>query len=220
MKRTGWMGRVLAVLACCTGCAAPGADKAGGPELPAGAKFFRSHLNEERGAPPEPILLFGTAAFLGDLIADNSTFHAVGVQTVADLEAVVAQTPCIGLLAGSPRGEAGAAGRAIRAFRASKSAGEFVFYLPATREVEIGAVRAVEYGADALMMSPMEGNELLQSILAVLRRVKTGVPRPTTVAQHVALLRELLPTSFFWELQGLPPEAYKEGMYVDPEREY
>lgn len=58
--------------------------------------------------------------------------------------------------------------------------------------------------------------DLIQAILTILHRVKTGVPRPTTAEEHVAPLRERAPISPFWNLQCLAPKEFKEGRYVDP----
>lgn len=190
------------------------------PELPSGARFFRSALNESKGAPQEPLLLFGTAVQFGTVLAESTTFHAIGVTTLADLRAVTEQRPCIGLIAMSLDGEPGGAGAAIKAFRASPSGAEFAIYYPVAMDVQAGAARAAEYGADAMLMRGILSNDLIQGILTILRRVKTGVPRPTTAEEHVALLREIAPTSPFWELQRLAPEEFKEGMYLDPAKHY
>jgi hypothetical protein len=206
-----------------TGCSSPPVNIAADPKseaLPPGATFFRSALNEQKGAPPEPVLLFGSAANLGPMLAESTTFHAIGVTTLADLHEVSARVRCVGLIAMSLDAEPGGAGAAIQAFRASPSGAEFAVYMPTSLDVQAGASRAAEYAADGMLMRGTEGNELVQGILTILRRVKTGVPRPATGEQHVVLLRELAPKSPFWEMQGMAPEAFRDGMYVDPAKSY
>jgi hypothetical protein len=65
-------------------------------------------------------------------------------------------------------------------------------------------------------------SELFDTILTVLRRTKTGVPRPKSPDEHVRLLRELCPRSPFWRMQKNANNKIHVDpqMYVDPQKEY
>jgi hypothetical protein len=184
-------------------------------------RFYASKTNVERGAPPEPLVYFGDANDFGaKFIAENSTFNCLAVDTLDDLEAVLGTTPCGGLVARSPRDAPGSAGRAIALFRRVYADREPVFYLPWGLNVARAAARAFEYGADAILISGMLANEELGTILDALRRVKTGEPRPGSVAAHIENLKRTTPQSPFWQMQDVPPEQYLPGRYYDPERFY
>lgn len=189
-----------------------------GPEwqLPAGAHTYYSTRNAGSGAPPDPVVTFGPAETFGKILAENTTFHVVAVQDIGDLRAVLGSVPCIGLVAMSLDGEPGGAGEAIEAFRASPSGHEFALYAAKSLDVEAAAQRAAEYGADAVIMRGVLVNEFLDTILTVLRRTKTSVPRPKSPDEHVRLLRELCPRSPFWEVQ----RHVDDETYVDPQKEY
>ena len=87
----------------------------------------------------------------------------------------------------------------------------------ANLDFERAAARALEYRAHAIILSGMLANELLGTLIDVLRRVKTNQPPPSTVEGYLANLKRTAPQSPFWQAQGRPPEQYAPGRYYDPE---
>lgn len=190
-----------------------------GVEIP--GRFHQSEHNLKRGAPPEPLIYFGhNNDFLAKVVADDSTFNGLAVDTLAELEAALAAVPCIGLVARSLEDVPGSAGQAIMLFRRFHRSDEMAIYLPWALDVQRAAERAVEYGADGILMSGMLTGEMLATLMDALRRVKTNVPKPGTAEEYVRILRQVAPDSPFWEMQGVPPERFKPGRYRDPDRYY
>jgi hypothetical protein len=186
--------------------------------FPSNCRFYASAENVKRGAPPEPIFYFGDANdFVAKFVAENSTFNGLAIDTLEDLGAALASTGTSGLVAKSKRDDPGGAGRAIALFRKVHAYREPVSYVPWGLNVHRAAGRALEYGADAILLSGMDANDMFATILDALKRVKTAEPRLTSVEAHIENLRRTTPKSPFWEMQDVPPEKFLPGRYFDPD---
>jgi len=184
-------------------------------------RFYASEHNERHGAPPEPIFYFGhNNDFMAKNIADHTTFNGLAIDTLPELEATLSTTPCIGLMAKSAQGDPGGAGRAITLFRRHYADQEPIYYVPWGLDFERAAARALEYGAHAIILSGMLANEMLNTLIDTLRRVKTHQPLPSTVDDYLANLKRTAPDSPFWQARGIPREQYGPGRYYDPDEIY
>jgi hypothetical protein len=171
--------------------------------------FIESALGRERGAPTDPLVLLGPLATraLGELIAGHSTLCCALLQDVPSLERLLQTRDVVALVAQSAPerpGEAGLAIAAVRRLRPDAAA----IYQAWDYHVERGARRALEYGADGVLMPAIDVNEMFAFVLGVLRRRSSGTAPPTTVEEHVALVRQLAPTSKFWGMQDLIVSEY------------
>lgn len=185
---------------------------------PRAGRFHASEHNSKHGAPSAPILYFGQGNdLMAEAIAAGSTFNGLAVDTLEQLDTALAAKSCIGFVAMSREDDPGGAGRAIALFHRYHGDQEPIHYIPWANNVERAAARALEYGADAILMGGMLQNELVDTVIDTLRRVKTKKPRPATVDDYIANLKRTAPKSPFWEIQGLPPEKYIAGRYYDPD---
>ncbi|MGE0707288.1 MAG: hypothetical protein AB7N76_04945 [Planctomycetota bacterium] len=183
------------------------------PAAQGGARLWTSVIGQHQGVPPTPLILYGHLAApaadpraLAGFIAQHSTLNVVEVPDAAVLDAWLAEHQPLALLAMSRPGLQGEAGEAIRRVRARAERAP-VLYHAWDYDVQRAAARALEYGADGLVLPGIEANELFAVVLGVLDRATRGVARPASVEEHVALLRQLAPTSPFWKLGGQAPPS-------------
>lgn len=164
---------------------------------------FESRLGREKGADPLPLALVGHLATLdlGRTIAEHSTLSCVSVENPEDLERLLDVCEVAGLFAQSRPMAKGEAGKAIEVFRRRFPEKRAVLYQAWDYNVERAAQRALEYGADGVVMPAIEMNEFFPLLFGVLERAGAGTPRPATVEEHRALLRQFAPRSKFWEIQ-------------------
>lgn len=170
------------------------------------ATEFPSALN---AADLAPLLVYGHGAVASAaLFSAHTSVACVAADEWDDLVALLADRPFIGILAHSPAERPGEAGRAIRLFRESYGDTETALYSAWDYNVRRAALRAIEYGADGIIMPGIDVNELLQCVIAYLHRVAKGLPRLASPEEHEALLRPLTPKSPFWRLQDRVVSPY------------
>jgi hypothetical protein len=183
----------------------------GGAEPPASApRRIDSALGRERGAPPEPLVLFGNLAAsdgIGQVVATYSTLSCVLIPEPARLDAFCAEHDVAGLVAHSRPEHPGEAGAAIAILRRRRP-GRPALYHAWDYHVERGARRALEYAADGLLMPAIDMNEMFAYLFAILGRSAERVAPPASVEEHHALLQQLAPSSPFWKLQDTIVSPY------------
>lgn len=154
------------------------------------------------GAPRAPLVLFGRLASkaIGELISNHSTLRCALVPELPLLEPLLTEHEVVGLAALSRAEQPGEAGLAIATVQRVRPAAATLYHAwdyDPTR----AAQHALEYGADGLLMPAVEANDLLRLVFGALERKARGVAPPADAPAHVALLRQLAPTSPFWQMK-------------------
>lgn len=183
------------------------------PKPPPGPRLVISSRGREAGTPPEPLILFGHLGTAdgpqtAGLIASHSTLNCVLIEDLETLRRWLSQNEAAGILAMSRPSAPGEAATAISEFRQRQPKGRAALYQAWDYNVGRGAARALECGADAVMMPAIDANEMFNLLFQVLGRVTNGAEPPNSVEEHEALLRELAPNSAFWELQDRVQSPY------------
>lgn len=171
---------------------------------------MESALGRQRGAPREPLILFGNLALsdgFGQVVTTYTTLDCALITAPDQVDAFCAEHDVAGLIAHSRAAYPGEAGEAIAALRRRRP-GRAAIYYAWDYHLERGARRALECGADGLLMPAIDANEMFAYLFAVLRRVGDGAAPPRTVEEHRALLQALAPTSPFWKLQDRVVSPY------------
>ena len=168
------------------------------------ARHIPSPHGNRPNVSPVPLLVYGhQAAGTAKVIAEGSTISCLAVKGLDNLVKVLDGRPLIGLEAMSPRDAPGEAGKAIALFHAKYPQG-MALYASWSYNVERSAKRAIEYGAQGIVMPGIDVRDMLTYIVAIGRRTDSGKPAPSTFEEHVQLLREYTPKSPFWMLQDKP----------------
>jgi len=136
-------------------------------------------------------------------IAEGSSISCVAVEGLTYLADILDGRPFIGFRAMSQQDSPGEAGRAIAMYHARYPT-SMALYSPWSYNVERAAQRAIEYGAQGILMPGINGAEMLKYIIHIGQRTDSGAPIPTTVEEHEELLWECASTSPFWQLQAYP----------------
>lgn len=204
-----WVG--IAVLVTVAAVAAAVVRSASKP--PRGPRLFVSSRGRAAGTPPEPLILFGhlgtaEGTQTAEMITSHSTLNCVLIEDVETLRHWLSEHEAAGILAMSRPSAPGEAAIAISEFRRRHPNGRAALYQAWDYNVARGAARALECGADAVMMPAIDANEMFNLLFQVLGRVTNGAEPPTSVEEHEALLRELAPNSAFWELQDRVQSPY------------
>lgn len=171
--------------------------------------WIESPLGRANGSPTAPLVLFGNVAgrALGDVVAGHSTLRCVLIPTYELLAPLLEEHDVAGMIAHSRPEHPGEAGRAIGELRRLRPRAAAI-YNAWDYHVGRGAQRALEYGADGVLMPAIDVNDLFRFVFGVLGRVGAGAPPPATVEEHVALVREFAGGSPFWELQDRVVSRY------------
>lgn len=168
---------------------------------------YASRLAADDESPP--LLVYGHGSdSLANLLSTASTVHCVAVHSLQELRELLSARPCIGLTAMSRQEASGEAGLAIGLLREAYGDTEVAVYGAWDYNVARAAKRAIEYGADGILMPGIETNDLLQCMMTYLARVQQFAQRPATTEEHEALLRALTPRSPFWKVQDRVASPY------------
>ena len=192
-----------------------GGDRRAGPKSPPGRgpRFFPSERGRAAGAPAEPLILYGhlggpSGSQIAQTIASYTTLNCVQIEDLESLEGWLGEHEEAGILAHSRMTAPGEAALGIAAFRVRHPRGRAALYHAWDYNVARGISRALECGADAVMMPAIDGNEMFALLFGVLSRAAEGATPPTSAEEHEALLRAFAPTSPFWTLQDTIESRY------------
>ena len=166
-------------------------------------RVFPSERGRLGGFDSAPLLVYGQgAAKIGELVAAYSTLSTISIQGLANLSGVLRHVRrAVGLYATSRTGFSGEAGEALSLFRREHPARAALLYGALDYNVERAARKAVELGADGVVMPGIELDEWLEYAFNILREAASGAAPPATVAEHRARIERWAPRSPFWKLQ-------------------
>ena len=168
------------------------------------ARHFPSPHGNRPNVSAVPLLVYGHQADgTAKVISEGSTVSCLAVEGLDNLAKVLDGRLLIGFLAMSPRDAPGEAGNAIALFHARYPQG-MALYESWSYNVERTAKRAIEYGAQGIVMPGIDVRDMLTYIVQIGRRTDSGMPAPATVEEHEELLWESTPNSPFWQLQSEP----------------
>ena len=168
------------------------------------ARHFPSPHSHRPNFSPVPLLVYGHNAHgTAKTISEGSSVSCLAVEGMENLAKALEDHLVIGILAMSPSDSPGEAGKAIALFHEKYPEG-MALYGPWSYNVERSARRAIEYGAQGIIMPGIGVREMLSYIIEIGRRADSGTPGLTTVEEHEQLLRQFTPNSPFWKLQDKP----------------
>jgi hypothetical protein len=166
----------------------------------------RSKLNDDDSAA---LLVYGHgSAGLAELLAAYSTISCVATNDWEDLVNLLGARPFIGISAMSNTDRPGEAGQAIGLFRREYGDTEVALYNAWDYNVRRATLRALEYGADGIIMPGIDTADLFGCVLGYLERVANSAMRPGTPEEHEAILRTFTKRSPFWTLQDRVVSPY------------
>jgi hypothetical protein len=175
---------------------------------------FFAKLGTETSSP-HPAICFGhQAESFAREVSDHSSLNTMVPE---DLEGLAHVCTCeafanIGLhfaalIARSRPDHNGEAGEAIRVFQEKQRRRAASFYGAWDYDVARAASRAIEYGADGIVMPGTDANELYAYLFGVMKLVEEGAAVPATAQEHIDRLKEFAPSSPFWTSQDAVESA-------------
>lgn len=174
---------------------------------------YGMEFDSERGAmqrtPKERFVFYGHA---GDsnaaLFPGLSTLYTIHINSLSALEAYLNSHEIAGLAAMSRVERVGEAGEAIRLLRTIKGPGVLALYGAWDYNVARGATRAIEYGANGVLMPAIDINDQSSYLFNMMALAQKGMKIPTSVEEHEFLLRQFCQRSGFWDIQDVIVSEY------------
>ncbi|MFO1352300.1 MAG: hypothetical protein U1F68_17160 [Gammaproteobacteria bacterium] len=158
---------------------------------------------------PKALIAYGHHAHdMAHLLVDGAALGCAAVTTLDELADLLEKRQAAGIVAISRMAFPGEAGKAISLFREYYPGAGIALYGAWDYNVERAAMRALDCGADGVIMPDLGEQELRGYLQGVMDRGKQGKKRPTTVKQHTELLNTYVPNAKFWDHQQFTESPY------------
>jgi len=178
------------------------------PKAYAYGNLFVSAYAVKLGAPLHPLLIFGhDATDTAMFFANSSTLSALAVTTEAAIDEAVREHTLLGIFAMSPPERAGGAQQAIHHFKEIHGGLNLCLYGAWSHDPETAVRRAVDAGANGVILPEVDAEEMFQYIFALLQAIGEEKKLPETESDILQHLRVAFPNSPFWTA---PAETIEE----------
>lgn len=174
------------------------------------AKVYVSMEGKKRGMSAVPLLIYGHEPdSLARLLAECTTMSCVAVYDINFIRDFPNINPSVGLIAQSRIEHNGEAGEAIKLYKQSSKTRLATMYGAWDYNIYRAAQRAIEYGADGIIMPGIMDSDLFRYIFGILTEVSNEAQIPSSIEEHREKLKKYTTDkSPFWSQENLIVSKY------------